>query len=196
MEQPRKEHLVMVAAGLFNQHGYHQCGVDEIIQQSGVSKTTLYKHFRTKEDLILEVLQRRSEVFFSEIARRLAQCSKVNPDIAPNEQIDEILKIVDEWIRSNSFFGCNFVRAAAEYGSSDNLIRAHARRHKARLSEVISNLLEHWSKPERELASDQIMIVLDGAITTAQVSGRNDTVKTARSIMDMILTSYSADSGK
>ena len=68
MQQPRKERLIGVAAALFNRLGYHQCGVDEIMHQSGVSKTTLYKHFPTKEHLILEVLQRRSNAFFAEVS--------------------------------------------------------------------------------------------------------------------------------
>ena len=54
-------HLLETALRLFNQNGYHATGIDLIIAESGVAKTTLYRHFETKDDLILAALERRDE---------------------------------------------------------------------------------------------------------------------------------------
>ena len=56
-----RDHLLETALRLFNQHGYHATGIDLIIAKAGVAKTTLYRHFDTKEDLILAALERRDE---------------------------------------------------------------------------------------------------------------------------------------
>jgi AcrR family transcriptional regulator len=56
-----RDHLLETALRLFYQHGYHATGIDLIIAEAGVAKTTLYRHFETKEDLILAALERRDE---------------------------------------------------------------------------------------------------------------------------------------
>lgn len=188
MAQPRKDHLVVVAAGLFNRLGYHQCGVDEIMRRSGVSKTTLYKHFPTKEHLILEVMRRRSEVFFVEVSDRLEAHRAAAPDAAPHSRIEVILDIVDEWINGGDFFGCNFVRAVAEYGDRDDPIHRHAAHHKDRLQQVFADLLCDLPQTQQESAAEQVMLVLDGAITTAQVRGRTDVIDVARKMVSLLLS--------
>jgi len=188
MEQPRKDHLVEVAAGLFNRLGYHQCGVDEIMHRSGVSKTTLYKHFPTKEHLILEVMRRRSEAFFAEISDRLEAHRAAVPDAAQHSRIEVIFDIVDEWISGGDFFGCNFVRAAAEYGDRDDPIHRHAAHHKHRLQQVFADLLCDLPQALQNSAAEQVMLVLDGAITTAQVRGRTDVIDVARKMVSLLLS--------
>ena len=57
----KRAHLVSVAAELFNKFGYHGAGIDKVIAEAGIAKTTLYRHFETKEDLIVAVLKRVDE---------------------------------------------------------------------------------------------------------------------------------------
>ena len=77
--QPRREHLLNTAYNLFNANGYHATGIDTIMSVSGVSKTTLYKYFRTKEELILEVLKRRHQQFEQMIADNIKHIQLNNP---------------------------------------------------------------------------------------------------------------------
>jgi AcrR family transcriptional regulator len=53
----KREHLIKVAAQVFNRMGYHAAGVDRVIAETGIAKTTLYRHFESKEDLIVAVLR-------------------------------------------------------------------------------------------------------------------------------------------
>ena len=59
MASLRRDHLVGTALSLFSKHGYHATGIDRILAESGVAKMTLYKHFRSKDELILAALRRR-----------------------------------------------------------------------------------------------------------------------------------------
>ncbi|MCP4245656.1 MAG: helix-turn-helix transcriptional regulator, partial [bacterium] len=63
MAVSKKDQLVSVALDLFCRHGFHATGIDTIVAEAGVAKMTLYKHFRSKEDLVvaaLELQDRRS----------------------------------------------------------------------------------------------------------------------------------------
>jgi AcrR family transcriptional regulator len=195
MAQPRKEHLISVAAALFNELGYHQCGIDEIMRLSGVSKTTLYKYFPSKEHLVLEVLQRRSKTLLDQTRARIEARREQEPSARPHTRIVVILEIIEEWIQGGSFFGCNFVRAAAEYGDPKDPIRVHAASHKGRLRDIVAEQLSELPAARRESVAEQIMVVIDGAITTAQVRRRGDVIESAKQIVAAILRQELALSG-
>jgi AcrR family transcriptional regulator len=63
MAMSRRDHLVETALELFDRHGFHATGIDRILADAGVAKVTLYKHFSSKDDLILAVLRLRDERF-------------------------------------------------------------------------------------------------------------------------------------
>lgn len=73
MASDRREHLIETALQLFYQHGYHATGIDTILAASGVAKRTLYKHFASKDALILAVLRRRDAQFRTWFTQSLEQ---------------------------------------------------------------------------------------------------------------------------
>ena len=93
--------------GLFSRHGIGAVGVDTIIDQSGVAKMTLYRHFRSKDDLVLAVLERREELWTegwlaTEVKRRASDAA---------ERLLAIFDVFDGWFRRRSFEGCLFINA-------------------------------------------------------------------------------------
>ncbi|WP_461519559.1 TetR/AcrR family transcriptional regulator, partial [Porticoccus sp.] len=108
--QPRRQHLIDTAHRLFNEHGYHATGIDWILAESGVSKATLYKHFRSKEELILAVLQQRHAYFMTLLEEAVAKARKNG-----QQPVLVIFDVLDAWFESEGFFGCNFIKASAEY---------------------------------------------------------------------------------
>ena len=185
--QPRREHMLEIAYGLFNSRGYHQTGIDLIMRASGVSKTTMYKHFRTKEDLFLEILKRRSATLLQRMKGRMEQSVGCNPGSASHARISAILDTIEDWITSGAFSGCNFVRAALEYGASDDPIRQQAVAHKNAVKDLIATSLTELAGQERDSLAEQIMLVLEGAIVTAYVRHQPDTIRNARAIVDVLL---------
>ena len=105
-----RERILTTAYGLFCRHGIGAVGVDTIIDQSGVAKMTLYRHFRSKDDLVLAVLERREELWtqgwlVAEVKRRASD---------PAERLLAIFDVFDGWFRRRSFEGCLFVNALLE----------------------------------------------------------------------------------
>lgn len=181
MPQPRKQHLIDTAYRLFNEHGYHATGIDLVLAESGVSKATLYKYFRSKEELILAVLQQRHEQQIALIQRTMEQARENGepPTLA-------IFDALDSWFRSEAFFGCNFINASAEYTQDDDAIHQLAARHKARVQQLIEDNLGALGEDKAPLAA-QLSLLVDGAIVYAHTRGDKNAAKLAKKMAARLL---------
>lgn len=189
-QQHRKQHLLNIAKDLFNAHGYHNMGINTIIEHSGVSKTTMYKHFRSKNELILEVLKIRHEEVLTLINGHLYESKKSNPEISDHNHIKSIFCAYDVWINSDEFTGCNFINASAEYSQIDNPICLYAARHKQTIKNLIMSLLDELPDDQAQILGEQIMILLDGAIISAQIRLNKTAIQTAELVLNSLLKQY------
>ncbi len=181
--QPRKQHLIDTAYRLFNEHGYHATGIDRILAESGVSKATLYKHFRSKDELIVAVLQQQHERFIQSLGEAIEQARSggKSPPLT-------IFDVLDEWFRSDQFFGCNFINASAEYAEEGHEIYRLAAEHKAAIQDLIENSLKEISdQRQRQLMAEQLALLVDGAIVRAHTCGDRDAAKLAKNMAMLLL---------
>jgi AcrR family transcriptional regulator len=185
--QPRREHLVEIAQVLFNANGFYQTGIDMIMRESGVSKTTLYKYFPSKEDLVLEVLKLRSARIRGGMAERLGWLLAASPNATAAERIEVIIEVIQEWVEGNSFFGCNFVRAAAEYSVPGNPIAQQAREHKLALQRLIAEQLNCYPPIIRDRLASEILLIIEGAIAVAQMGSSHSPIQLARRLIGLLL---------
>ena len=86
MTSQSRAHLVSVALKLFRQHGFHATGIDKILAESGVAKNTLYRHFKSKDELILASLRQQDEEFRNWLMREVAR---------RDNAIDRLLAVFD-----------------------------------------------------------------------------------------------------
>ena len=116
--QSRREHLVTTALRLFAEGGYHGTGIDAILKRAGVSKKTLYNHFRSKEELILAVLRHYDSVFRNDFMRRVELSSD-----SPRERLLSVFDVAESWFAKDEFYGCMFIKAIGEYSENSVSIR-------------------------------------------------------------------------
>src|SRR6266849_6186703 len=107
-----RERIDRAAYELFSRHGIRAVGVDTISARSGVAKMTLYKHYRSKEELALAFLRRREELWThswleQEVERRAH---------APAARLLAVFDVFDKWFRRSDFEGCSFVKVLLEHG--------------------------------------------------------------------------------
>lgn len=186
MTHAKKELLVATASKLFNAHGYQRAGVDMIMKESGISKTTMYKYFPTKEDLILEVLNRKSEALIENITLRVSDISENNPKKIIDKKIAALLDVIEEWIKSKEFCGCLFMKAVSEYDGKDQKIRFFAKKHKEKVKGVIKNILTQNAindLGDSDERAQNIALVIDGAIITAHIKNDKNIMDNARGII-------------
>jgi AcrR family transcriptional regulator len=182
MASLRRDHLVGTALALFSKHGYHATGIDRILAESGVAKMTLYKHFRSKDDLILAALRRRDEEF-----RRWFQAEIENRATAPHERIMAVFDVLETWFKDPEFNGCCFIHAAGEYGGKDNPVHAAAAEHKARVQSYLRDLAQSAGVSAADDVAHQLMLLVNGAIVAAHVSGDTTAARGARILAEALL---------
>ena len=112
-----REKILITATNLFQTQGINSTGVDNIVAVAGTTKMTLYKYFRTKEALILEVLVKNQQDFQNWLDEKLNSNS-----YKPSEKIQQLFDYIEEWVNSPDFIGVAFIKASAEFPNEENPI--------------------------------------------------------------------------
>lgn len=177
-----RDHLLDTALQLFNERGYHATGIDLIIAESGVAKTTLYRHFETKEDLILAALARRDE------EDRVEMRSFVDQRTSDSfERLLATFDFLEESLKDKKFRGCIFVSAAGEHKDPANPVFRAAEMHK-RLTVAYFEELAHaarFADPKR--IAEEINLLHEGAMAVAQISRSYEPARQAKHLAGQLL---------
>jgi AcrR family transcriptional regulator len=165
---------VDTALKLFAEQGYHATGIDKILAESGVAKMTLYKHFKSKEELILAVLRLRDERFrnwFMRAVERRASSAK--------ERLLALFDALEEWVGGDEFNGCMFINACAEFACHDDPIHAASAEHKRLILGYVKGLAEAAGASAPDVLAMQLCLLIEGTIALVQVTGRTEVCKEA-----------------
>src|SRR5258708_29056612 len=117
----KRDQLIESAWTLFYRDGYHATGIDRILAESQVAKMTLYHHFRSKEELILAVLEQHSRQTLDSLRQFLDAENR-----SPEKRLEAAFDWLIAWIRSKRFCGCAFVKRMAAYHDLDDPIHRDA----------------------------------------------------------------------
>lgn len=183
MAAPAYDKLIDAAMNLFYDNGFHAVGIDRIIDDAGVTKTTFYNHFESKDALILEVLKRRDEIELEEWSKRMREQGGADP----RAQILVLFDILDDWFREDGFRGCLFINAAVEFPAPNDPIHITAASHGARLYERIVMLTREAGAPDPAFLTGQIMLLVAGAIVARHVDHDASAAHTARATAEILL---------
>ena len=186
MSASKRDVLVQRAFKIFYENGFHATGMDMLVKQTGVSKTAMYKHFRTKEDLILAVLRLRDEQFRNWFTRRVEELADT-----PEEQLLACFEALGEWLAQKDFKGCMFIKASAEFQEDSHPLKAASAEHKRLLFTFLRNIASRTAARDPDLLARQLLILKEGAIVTAHLQGADgvaaETRSAAKTIIDAAL---------
>jgi len=173
-ESPKRAELVETAWRLFYRDGYHAVGIDTVLAEAGVAKMTLYKHFPSKEDLIAEVLERRSRELRANLDRMVEGAGR-----SPTKRLLAIFDAFDALFHGADFNGCAFIKAVAEYPDPKSAPHRVAAAHKAALRARLTELAEELPARDAEALASSLVLLAEGAIVTAHVQGRKTAAREA-----------------
>ena len=169
MRPTKRDELVQKALAVFYRNGFQATGMDRLAVETGISKTSMYKHFRTKEELILAVLRLRDEQFRNWLARRLEVLADT-----PRGQLLARFDALGEWFRQEGFRGCMFIKASAEYQEPDHPIHALSGEHKRLLFVHARALAAAAGAPDPAALARALLLLEEGAIVTAHLGHTKD----------------------
>ena len=160
-----KDQLFQTAARLFYQHGYRATGVDTIAAESGIGKMTLYRHYPSKDDLIVAYLRDSDAIFW----RGFEQITAAAP--TPAEKLVAFFASLGEYVVSPACYGCPFLNAAAEYPDPDHPAHRVAVEHKRIVGDRFRQLVEAGQAPRPDETAAALVLLMDGAYMTSRMFG-------------------------
>jgi AcrR family transcriptional regulator len=158
-----REQILDTAYELFTQRGIRAVGVDEVIARAGVAKATLYKHFRSKNELALAFLQRREQRW----TRDFLEAGSAELADDPEGQLLAIFDMLDEWFgEHDSFNECSFISVLLEMGN-DHPVGQACVRYLANVRAMIARRASAAGLTDPDEFAKSLHILMKGAIITA-----------------------------
>ena len=155
--RPARERILLTAHDLFYREGIRSTGIDTVIARAGVTKVTFYRHFKSKNDLIVAYLEYRHERWMSWFTAALQRHGGTLQALVPT---------MAEWFRSPEYRGCAFINGVSEIAPALPQVTEITRRHKAEMQQAIAALLPDARR--RQSAARSLALVIDGSIVQAQ----------------------------
>jgi len=137
-----------------------------VLQEGGISRMTLYNHFKSKDELIVAALRRRDEIFRNKLMKFVE--SKTDN---PLERILAVFDFHEQWFTGSEFFGCMFINASAEFPDPQSPPRRVASDHKRDIVAYLRDLCEAAKLQSPAEIAEELNLMLEGSIVTAQVVG-------------------------
>jgi AcrR family transcriptional regulator len=157
-----RERILDTAYELFSRRGVRDVGVDEVIERAGVAKATLYRHFPSKDELVIAFLERREErwtvAWVEAEARRRGS--------TPEEQLLAIFELFDEWFHRDDFEACSFINVLLEMGPAHPVGQASVR-HLASIRSIVGRLAEEAALRDPDSFARSWHILMKGSIVSA-----------------------------
>lgn len=163
-----KEQLLETAALLFFQKGYRAIGVDTITAHSGIGKMTLYRHYKSKDDLIVAYLQESNTRFWVEFENATRGAASAR------EKLVAFFRALAGYITSPECFGCPFLNIVTEYPDPDYPGHKVALEHKESLRQRFRDLAEQAGARNPAVLADQLFLLMDGAYMAVRMFGINN----------------------
>ena len=169
LERPSepRERLLAAASAIFYAEGIRHVGVERIIGRAGITKATFYRHFPSKEDLVLAYLAGVHALIVAN-TDRIEQASH-----GPADALRAISASIAAEIKASTFRGCAFINAAAEYPAPTTTIHLAVLEHRAWFFGVIHRLLVAADDSDADRAARHFVMLRDGAMVTGYLGDRD-----------------------
>lgn len=164
-DESARGRLLSAATHLFCKNGINATGIDAIIDEAGTAKTTLYKLFGSKTNLVHAVLESEGKQWRNWFIDALESGGG-----DAETKLARIFPALKRWFGEERFYGCPFINAVGEHDKDQKQFRAIAMKHKKVVLAHIEKLASEMGATEPEVLAHQLGLLIDGAIVAAMVS--------------------------
>jgi AcrR family transcriptional regulator len=181
VEPGARERILDSAYELFSRRGIRAVGVDEVIGRAGVAKATLYRHFPSKDELVLAFLERREQRWTLDWVEAEARRGGSTPE----EQLLAIFDAFDGWFRRDDFEACSFINVMLEMGPEHSASRACIQ-HLGNIRSIVQVLAEEAGLRDPDSFARSWHILMKGSIVSA-AEGDTEAAQRAKSMARCLL---------
>ncbi|MCA1440388.1 TetR/AcrR family transcriptional regulator [Ensifer sp. IC4062] len=159
-----RDRILETASTLFYARGVRAVGVDLVVEEAGVAKTSLYRHFGTKDDLVAAFLAREDEDFWGTWDR----VAEKHEDDARAELYAH-LEWIGERVGRPNYRGCPQINVAAEFPEADHPARKVAAAHKREMRHRLKGIADRLNVDRPDELAGQLALLINGAFVSSQV---------------------------
>jgi AcrR family transcriptional regulator len=164
--------ILSAADRLFYSEGIRSVGVHRLVDEAAVTRVTLYRHFPSKDDLVVTYLQDRADANEAAIGELLSRHAA-----DPRSALRAMAQMVSADGFACEYRGCAFINAAAEQFEPGHPVRAIARRHRAWIIRATADLLRQIDHPTPDATAQVLMMLRTGAVVGASLDDPTDMVE-------------------
>ncbi len=177
-----RERTMRAAYELFSRSGSRTVGVDAVVAKAAVAKMTLYRHFPSKEDLVLAFLERREQLW----TREWLAAEVVRRESVPAARLLAIFDVFSDWFQTPEFEGCTFIQVLLEYTDVTNPVRVATVANLENIRGFLRELAEDAGIADTDSFARQWHILMKGSIISA-VEGDTEAAARAREMGTLLL---------
>lgn len=159
-----REHILATASDLFYRRGVRAVGIDLVIAEAGIAKTSLYRYFPTKDELIVAFLEREDADFWSvwdDVADRHAS--------DPLGELEAHMRWIGERLGRSNYRGCPQINVAAEFAEHDHPARHVSRAHMKALRARLAGIARRMEVTRPDQLAAQLAILVNGAFVSSEL---------------------------
>jgi AcrR family transcriptional regulator len=185
MPSATKQRLIEAALKRFYRDGFRNVGLDQILNDVGISKTAFYKHFECKEDLMMAVLEHHErwmrETFCEMVRERSSD---------PIGRLRALFDVVDSILESPDFQGCIFVNASIEFPLPHEPAHRAAAKSKQTMEDLVKELAISAGAKDPLALAQELCLIIEGAYVTRHVTGNRQTIDIARRAAETVISAH------
>ena len=191
MRVSARHRLTEAAARRFYRDGFRNVGIDQVLADVGVSKTAFYKHFESKEDLMLAALECQNR-WLQGTFRQMVQ-ERGGP--SAQGQLRAIFDVVERIIESDEFHGCIFVNVSMEFPLLHEPAHQAAARSKEAIETLVHELGIKAGAADPRALAQELCLIMEGVYVTRHVTGNPDAIAIARRVAERVLARHVPEQG-
>lgn len=185
-DEQARTRVLDAADTLFYAHGIHAVGIDRIRDESGVPLKRLYRCFRSKDVLVTAYLRRRDRV------ARQALLEYLTDYTSPRDRLLAVFDWLYDWFGQVGFRGCAFTNAYSEVGADNQGVARAVRDHQKAFRTYLRELVQALGVADPDGCTDQLLVLVAGAINTAHICGTPEPARHARAAAASLVAAFDA----
>jgi AcrR family transcriptional regulator len=178
-----RQRLVEAALVRFYRDGFRNVGIDQICGDVDISKTAFYKHFESKDDLMLAVLEEQHRW----LQEAFEQLIRQRGGDAPIAQLRSLFDVVHNIIQKETFRGCIFVNACIEFPLPHEPAHLAAAQNKQAIEQIVREIAGRAGAADPASLAQELCLIMEGAYVTQHVTGNPATIDIARRVADRMI---------
>jgi AcrR family transcriptional regulator len=188
-EKSTRQRLIEAAVRRFYRDGFRNVGIDQVYSDVGISKTAFYKHFESKDDLMLAVLQDQDRWLQESLSGIVAE----RGGDSPVGQLRALFDLVEQIVETDDFHGCIFVNVTMEFPLPHDPAHVAAVKAKHSFEDVVREIAARGDAADPQAAARELCLIVEGAYVTRHITRDPKTIEVARRLGELVIARHFPD---